>query len=801
MSHPPASPPSVPSPPFPASRLGLALGAGLIALLAVGARTATTRGAAEPPPDPAPEPTTVAPAEPAPLAPPLEIRQLLPESAWAPVLPMSEALAQALAQRHHSDAVTALQAMGTKELAGTALADRAFLLAWSLVRADHGAEAAPLIEALQASPTAPEPYRQLLLGEVLLASGKPAEAADALARVDTQAVIWPRARLAQADALFQAGRTADSLSAYQALADRPDPALGSEVALWALAQRKGLSSPQSRPLLVRLVRSYPRTEPGRAALTALGDGRSDADRAYEGDALQEAGAYQAATELLDPVVARLVGAKASPEACVAWFADGRARFKRNDLTGAIAVLQPAGEACHGIDEDRGAKALYIAGKALERRKDWEGAARVYERIPALYPAHSMADDGYALSGIAWQQVGDDAKAVARWTSQVEEQPGGDLAAEGFWRLAWTAYRAGDPRTAIAWAERSLATVPLTSDPVHVLAARYWAARWRIYPDAADPRRANPDAAAVGAGLDQLQALCQEYPTSFYALLAAGHLYELAPERAAVARPAPPPDPGGWMVRPQWQDAPATRWGLALARLGLVQESLAELRTTDSDTLSPSEYAVQAEILSATDPYGAHDLLHLYLLQHPAETLGADRDRLVHEALPDLYWDEVQQAAHDYGYDPRVFHALVREESSFNKDAKSWAGARGLSQLMPATARSVGARMGLKVSTTQLSDPLTNLRIGTRYYDSLVQRFRGNLYLSTAGYNAGEGNVERWLLASPGLPTDEFVEAIPLRETRHYVKRVLGTWQLYRVTYDNGPVLPDLSAFNHETRPG
>ena len=170
------------------------------------------------------------------------------------------------------------------------------------------------------------------------------------------------------------------------------------------------------------------------------------------------------------------------------------------------------------------------------------------------------------------------------------------------------------------------------------------------------------------------------------------------------------------------------------------------------------------------------------------------------AYPTLYWDLVQEAAAGYAYDPRVFHGLVREESSFNPEIVSWAGARGLSQLMPATAREVARKMGTTVTMDQLFDPKTNLTIGACYFDTLSRQWNGNLFLAVASYNAGPGNVQKWLATAGDRPTDEFVERIPIRETRHYVKRVLGTFEMYRTLYDDGAIFPDWSAYMPRAQP-
>ena len=158
------------------------------------------------------------------------------------------------------------------------------------------------------------------------------------------------------------------------------------------------------------------------------------------------------------------------------------------------------------------------------------------------------------------------------------------------------------------------------------------------------------------------------------------------------------------------------------------------------------------------------------------------------------------ATEAYSWDARIFHALVREESNFNPKIVSWAGARGLSQLMPRTAQRVAAWLNLTYSKARLFEPAYNLAIGSRYFHFLMERYNNNPFLAMAGYNAGEGNVGKWRRRFGDRPTDEWVELIPIRQTRHYVKRVSGTWQTYHLLYDPGPPVLDLSAYNHDIVP-
>ena len=202
-------------------------------------------------------------------------------------------------------------------------------------------------------------------------------------------------------------------------------------------------------------------------------------------------------------------------------------------------------------------------------------------------------------------------------------------------------------------------------------------------------------------------------------------------------------------------------------------------------------------IAAGDWLRAHDAMRRYLESHPPGTLGDSEPEILRVAYPDRYWTEVAAAAEGDRYDPRLFHALVREESNFNRRITSFAGARGLSQLMPPTAKQVAGWLGQPVG--DLEDPANNTTIGGRYLDALHKQL-GSPFLSLAAYNAGARRVEEWLGRRGNVPTDEYVERIPFRETRGYVKRVSDTWVLMRYQFDEGPAFADLQQLNDRARP-
>jgi len=136
-------------------------------------------------------------------------------------------------------------------------------------------------------------------------------------------------------------------------------------------------------------------------------------------------------------------------------------------------------------------------------------------------------------------------------------------------------------------------------------------------------------------------------------------------------------------------------------------------------------------------------------------------------------------------DAAAVYAVTRQESRFQVDAVSSAGARGLMQLMPGTARETAEKVGLAYEVNRLtSDPGYNALLGSTYLAAQLKRFDGSLLLAAAAYNAGASNVDKWI-AAYGDPRADTVDAviwaelIPFQETRKYVQRVLGNYLVYR----------------------
>ena len=139
-----------------------------------------------------------------------------------------------------------------------------------------------------------------------------------------------------------------------------------------------------------------------------------------------------------------------------------------------------------------------------------------------------------------------------------------------------------------------------------------------------------------------------------------------------------------------------------------------------------------------------------------------------------------QMAQERTMNTSLLYAISRQESALYPLAQSPVGARGLMQLMPATAKETAAKLGVPYrNEQQLFDPTMNIRLGSAYLKRLLDVYDGNRILAAAAYNAGPGRVKRWREQSTNKPMDVWVESIPYRETRNYVQNVLSFDLIYQ----------------------
>jgi soluble lytic murein transglycosylase len=149
--------------------------------------------------------------------------------------------------------------------------------------------------------------------------------------------------------------------------------------------------------------------------------------------------------------------------------------------------------------------------------------------------------------------------------------------------------------------------------------------------------------------------------------------------------------------------------------------------------------------------------------------------------PTLYIEAIENWSQQRQLNPLLVISVIRQESRFEPKIHSSAGAVGLMQVMPETSKWVAENIGVKKYS--LENPNDNVKLGTWYLDEIHDRYKNNSMLAIASYNAGSGNLSKWLQGKKVSDPDEFVEAIPFEETQGYVKNVFGNYWNYLRLYN------------------
>jgi soluble lytic murein transglycosylase len=208
----------------------------------------------------------------------------------------------------------------------------------------------------------------------------------------------------------------------------------------------------------------------------------------------------------------------------------------------------------------------------------------------------------------------------------------------------------------------------------------------------------------------------------------------------------------------------------LIEVGMLREAAWELSAVSKKKLNDNDLLAVAYRMQAARNYRQAMLLALKL---------PEKKRHDDILYPLAYWDEVSGISSRYTMDPLLVLSLMREESRFDNKARSPVGAMGLMQLMPATARATAHRVKVRINGNHsIFKVENNILLGTHYLSGLMREFR-SVPASLAAYNAGESRVRKWLREGNYEEFDEFIEDIPFKETRGYVKRIIRSLFKYK----------------------
>lgn len=345
------------------------------------------------------------------------------------------------------------------------------------------------------------------------------------------------------------------------------------------------------------------------------------------------------------------------------------------------------------------------------------------------------------------------------------------AAEYRWKMAQQKAKAKDYKAAWQWAE----PIP-KNNPNSILAPRasFWVGKW---------------ATKLGKNQEAKQAYeytVSNFPYSYYSWRAAATLglnvgnfntvRKMNPQVVPIQRPLPTAgsetfkelyllgqDRDAWL---QWQTEFQNK----------MQPTVAEEFTDGLMQLAKGENIKGIDQISKLEDRETP--------QEQAEYQALNKQITYWQArYPFPYLKEIEQWSEKRQLNPLLVTALIRQESRFETKVRSTAGATGLMQVMPDTAKWIAPQIKFDTKKIDLQNPNNNIMLGTWYLDHTHQQYGNNSLLAIASYNAGPGNVNKWLPILPKEDPDEFVESIPFDETKNYVRQVFGNYWNYLRLYN------------------
>jgi soluble lytic murein transglycosylase len=690
----------------------------------------------------------------------------------------------------HGDYPAAISILApiTQSPAATARAAEArLMLCYSQYRLRNyaAAEAACLQSAAAAHRL--QTYALYYAGNAGLAQGDYAEACAELARIfplSPPASLLPRADYSLARCQVELGQAAAAVQTLDALARLPGAAdqWAPDLLLFRAKALDRMGSPNlAGPLLRKLWVEFPASAAADEAeelLFAAGGERFnpaggplilDSDRLDRANYLIAAGAFSRALGELDPLLvqAEKAGVSSAQELTLRW---PRAKALAGLRRSSAAVVEY--QRILSLSQGQDVEAAYQLGRALDRLDRKAEALAAFALVWTRFPDREQARAALLRAGRLHQLDLEHPEAKQLFAQLISAYPGSDEADEARFQLGWMLYLDREyPEALLAF--EGVRGRP--EDPTASARALFWRSRT----------------------LDQLQRsaeaqplrrqLLERFPGTGYAYLAR-HFSE----SSTPSWPLPPPDQ---KLEPEPQSPLDLSLFEKLVSLGLVPDSREEMDWWEARNplLPAAALQISRAYLDQQDYYSSQRRILLSFADRLAGYQPQDR-ALWELAYPQAFPREVVAQAALYSLDPRLVWAIIRAESTYRPEIRSSAGAVGLMQIMPATGRKIARALRFRgYQTSRLEEPELNIRYGCYWVRQLLDRFHqgpapapstGDLILALSAYNAGEHRVDEWRgrFARFNLGPDEFLEQIPFSETRNYVKRILGFYQIYSLLY-------------------
>lgn len=453
----------------------------------------------------------------------------------------------------------------------------------------------------------------------------------------------------------------------------------------------------------------------------------------------------------------------SSEKCKSFLELGISQRKiKKSKKGLTAFTMAVKEKCEEKDYVR---SLYWKGRMEKNQKKHTAAIKTYRTLARKSPHNRYTDDAYYALWNIYKKLRQ--KENAKWAySKLINLPSGDMKASVIWKSAYENYKKRRYKSAIRDFEKILAHKPGGDESYPQ--ALYWKARSMERMKGSNEKGISNDPKIF------YKQLKDQFPYSFYSTLASVRLNK-PPKSPNIPklREETPIDPEIWEV---------TATVNLLNEMGFSKEAqnvldyFSQQNRSVIETLTP---LMALKWMESGDYNQALTIASNHLGISVIGVFSGGTDSVIRAFYPLAFSKEAKEGYRRTNLPRGIIEAIMREESLFQPTVRSHAGAIGVMQLMPATARKQASKINLAgFKIRNLDDPKTNILLGSTFLSRMVSLYDQNIPLAVMAYNAGPGNVRKWLRRKGKLPLDEFIEEIPFTETRNYVKRVLRSAQVY-----------------------
>ncbi len=463
----------------------------------------------------------------------------------------------------------------------------------------------------------------------------------------------------------------------------------------------------------------------------------------------------------------------SIDQCRADFRTARSQFRLRRFQRAEDIYRQIIDRCTDeANEDQRVRSLYAVGNRNYQRGRLDEAQHFFTTLFDDYPYRSHADDAlFFLARIERARDNSDRQREEDLLDQaLREYPHEDMIHEMAWEVYEHLFRDGQYQEFID----AITTLPLP-DWDHEYFSQ---GRLEYFVGLAHQRLERIDEAS-----EYWQLAWVKYPFSFY-----GYLSRLRLEEAEVEPEDLRQDggdlPWGWFDEDFAHSGAATLASVGHLE-GACEVEAARLRQ-HGDPTDRDQWRLATLCHHADAHDVSHDIARRQIPGRPWSMPPQGRLARWHIAWPDPFGPQLDEASQEFGpsdegqfVHPGLASAIMREESAFIEDIVSWAGAVGLMQLMPATARDHDHVIDGAATVDNLKKADINIPIGIDHLASLSRRYDGHPVMITAAYNAGAGRIDSWLRRQPSDEIALWVEDIPFLETRNYSKRVIGSYGAFQ----------------------